>query len=904
MHPVILLPNFRDSYRTPFLHENELYCSQVLSNGRGMHTAPSGSYDVAKFLKTLPAPWCDPSLLVVGFDYLRRSLPTNLAAVKCPKVLLVTDTHHQIRPVQRPIEYARTEPFDLVILEFNRQHLHFFLEAGITRARWLPAFSLSPFEYPPGQKRTRPVMFMGNVSHHPYRWHVLGVMEHSGVQGQRGGGPREDVARFYCETLVNLNISLNGDLNLRVYEVLAAGGFLLTDRLAPESGLDLLFEDGRHLVTCDSPEAFCDRARHYLAHPAEAEQIAAAGHAQYRLEHTPARKIAQLHDLLNGRPLPAAYNARLDRRTALPPDSAELLARRLTCYELLQELHRTNVEYKVLFWSGLERYACDAVDLPRLRVSVLRDTAEGPPTALRAAGLERRVEWLDRSTTSPRKGQWNLVVCRQADCRDPLFQRLEQSGAMDAKEVVDRTGTPVGDSRTPAILTRKPTTAPVLLFASDRQRYRRPLLHENELFCSYTVEDQDGQRRSMRGPFDVAAYLKSLPTPWNDPSLLIVPYDHLHQSLPRNFAAVKCPKVLLLGDTHHLEAPLQHVIQYAKTEPFDLVLMEFDRHHAHFLLEAGISQVRWLPAFTLSPFEHPPRTPRSRPVLFVGNADHHPYRQHVLMYLQQHCPQCQMGSGPRDETARLYSETCVNLNISLNGDLNLRVFEVLAAGGCLFTDRLSPESGLDLLFQDRRHLVAFDGCDHLLDLIRHYLNQPEEAQAIAVAGHEQYLRQHQPTHKIDDLQNLLEGRVRPEYDLRLDRRTGLPPDTKDGLATRLHLYEIMQEAHRVSVDNRLLFWSGLERVACDLIDLPRAKVTVVRSPDPAPPTALHAAGLDHRVTWLERTVTQFHKDQWNAVFCSQADLQDPLLQHLLACQATQFTGVVDTWKPPPIRPWL
>jgi hypothetical protein len=49
-------------------------------------------------------------------------------------------------------------------------------------------------------------------------------------------GSREATADVYAESLACFNASLNGDLNFRVFEVLSAGGCLLTDRLAPEAG--------------------------------------------------------------------------------------------------------------------------------------------------------------------------------------------------------------------------------------------------------------------------------------------------------------------------------------------------------------------------------------------------------------------------------------------------------------------------------------------------------------------------------------------------------------------------------------------------------------------------------------------------------------------------------------------
>lgn len=62
----------------------------------------------------------------------------------------------------------------------------------------------------------------------------------------------------------------------RVYEVLACGGFLLTDH---REEMDGFLEDGVHLATFADAKGLGDLARHYLQHGDERARIAAAGRA-------------------------------------------------------------------------------------------------------------------------------------------------------------------------------------------------------------------------------------------------------------------------------------------------------------------------------------------------------------------------------------------------------------------------------------------------------------------------------------------------------------------------------------------------------------------------------------------------------------------------------------------------
>lgn len=66
----------------------------------------------------------------------------------------------------------------------------------------------------------------------------------------------------------------------RVLEVLACGGFLLTDHRAELDSMGL--RDGEHLATFANAKELGDKARHYLQHGDERRRIAAAGMAAVR----------------------------------------------------------------------------------------------------------------------------------------------------------------------------------------------------------------------------------------------------------------------------------------------------------------------------------------------------------------------------------------------------------------------------------------------------------------------------------------------------------------------------------------------------------------------------------------------------------------------------------------------
>lgn len=415
----------RDWYRAPMLSASEVFCGPRVETVRGADgrylavNTPPGEFDLAKLVAGLP-PAQKPDLVVVQVNRSAQTVARNLHAVRAVKVLVLGDTHHMANPISFLLEYLLAERYDLVLGEFCRQHLHWFVEAGLPRVHWLPFLSLNPRPQPPPVARRPGVAFVGSVgAHHPYRARVLEALRAEGVALDVRQAPHAEAARVHAAATISLNASLNGDLNLRIGEVLAAGGFLLTDRLSPQAGAELLFEDGRHLVFFDGADDLLQKIRHFAAHPEEAEAIRRTGAALAESELGPARKTAQLLGLVeHGRdeePFALAREPRCRR-----PRSAALdpLLRRLRAYEYVQEEHRTAARLSVLATPGVsDLLLADLADLPRLSIAaIFRDEAEASRRrrAFEREGVADRVALVaDRGAVPPSAEPTVLVTAAE-----------------------------------------------------------------------------------------------------------------------------------------------------------------------------------------------------------------------------------------------------------------------------------------------------------------------------------------------------------------------------------------------------------------------------------------------------------------------------------------------------------
>ena len=110
----------------------------------------------------------------------------------------------------------------------------------------------------------------------------------------------QQLASFYQASQVNLNITsaqMKTGLNQRVFDVPAAGAFLLTDK---REQLFELFEPGREVITYADPAEARHLADWYLKNPAAGKKIAEAAHQRVMRCHLYRHRLTRLWNLIMG----------------------------------------------------------------------------------------------------------------------------------------------------------------------------------------------------------------------------------------------------------------------------------------------------------------------------------------------------------------------------------------------------------------------------------------------------------------------------------------------------------------------------------------------------------------------------------------------------------------------------
>ncbi|MBI2093642.1 MAG: glycosyltransferase [Candidatus Omnitrophica bacterium] len=214
-----------------------------------------------------------------GDDYL-KPLPSALH----PAVFYAIDTHlpHSWRKIRQ-----MAKDYELVFC------CHKSAAHRLRNAEWLPVGCDLSVHSPQGQAQVWDLAFVGNDGGLPRKFYLQMLRERY-PNSFIGSADFTQLGRIYGQARIGFNYSIANDVNMRVFEVLAAQTLLVTNALRGNEFSQLGLEEGKHLVFYRSPQQLLDTIDYYLNHTQKRQAIARAGSAIVRQRHTYTHRLCQL----------------------------------------------------------------------------------------------------------------------------------------------------------------------------------------------------------------------------------------------------------------------------------------------------------------------------------------------------------------------------------------------------------------------------------------------------------------------------------------------------------------------------------------------------------------------------------------------------------------------------------
>lgn len=266
--------------------------------------------------RELPA--MDREDLLLYVDPGPRRLPIGIDHTQCVRAAYLIDVHLDL---QSRLELAPL--FDILFVA-QRDYVDEFRRRGHLNTRWLPLACDPSIHHVPGLTRDIDVGFVGKLGARgtPRRALLSGVLPRFRTNDFRLFYKPTEMGKVYNRSKIVFNASISGDVNMRVFEALAAGALLVTDRIG--NGLADLFVEGEHYVGYSSlPEAL-DRIGYYLRNTSDRERIALVGQALVFARHTYAHRWEEVKAAAM-----EATDTERESRPALSPSETRLIYARI-----------------------------------------------------------------------------------------------------------------------------------------------------------------------------------------------------------------------------------------------------------------------------------------------------------------------------------------------------------------------------------------------------------------------------------------------------------------------------------------------------------------------------------------------------------------------------------------------
>lgn len=119
-----------------------------------------------------------------------------------------------------------------------------------------------------------------------------------GIRRFPGVSPMTDALKVYYASRININItmrSIESGVPLRIFDIMSVGGFVLSNY---QEEIPELFEEGKEIVTFQTPEEMIEKADYYLTHETERMRIGINGYEKVKNCYTYEHQLGKIISIL------------------------------------------------------------------------------------------------------------------------------------------------------------------------------------------------------------------------------------------------------------------------------------------------------------------------------------------------------------------------------------------------------------------------------------------------------------------------------------------------------------------------------------------------------------------------------------------------------------------------------
>jgi hypothetical protein len=249
------------------------------------------------------------------------------------------------------------------------------------------------------------------------------------------------------------------------------------------------------------------------------------------------------------------------------------------------------------------------------------------------------------------------------------------------------------------------TTAISLIKAFQNQKHDIHVL--SDIKSDYVQIDE-----IVHQNFDIYKYIKKKEI---KPDIIFFCEGGSMKLFPQGLEIVECKTAWYGIDTH------MDLIKHIEISKFFDITFLAQKEFVNIFTKTGLLNTFWLPLafdFSMLPIT---KLQKVYDISYVGsnNNDLHPIRFDLIAKLKKEFPNSYFGQATGQDMYKIYSQSKIVFNKSINNDINMRYFEALGNGAMLLTDKIN-ENGVEEIFEKQKHFLEYDN-SNIVTVAKAYL---------------------------------------------------------------------------------------------------------------------------------------------------------------------------------------